>query len=282
MLIPLAHEDAKTYTQATFKPLLNKLVKTPEYFNPHDLQLALEHIFTPGSIDPTQIGAFLTALHISRLERRPESLAIAASLLRSRAIPASVDHDEDFVVDIVGTGGDGHNTFNVSTTAAIVAAGAGARVIKVSTGEAHCKIICTLIHLRVAWQSSLDVVYGLSGPSRTSRLSLHPSDTGNYDSIPQNPLPIHPRTALPPLTGLYRAVPQTPPLPNDVQRPRAPDKPRQTERNGTRDLRAGARRYVCSELARRRSGKGVDRVWGREARRDQLRRSYSRMGTDQR
>ena len=132
MPVPLGHEDAKTYTQATFKPLLNKLVRTPEYFNPNDLQLALEHIFTPGSIDPTQIGAFLTALHISRLERRPESLAIAASLLRSRAIPATVDcGDEDFVVDIVGTGGDGHNTFNVSTTAAIVAAGAGARVIKV-------------------------------------------------------------------------------------------------------------------------------------------------------
>jgi anthranilate phosphoribosyltransferase len=133
---PLTHEDAKTYTQATFKPLLNKLVETPEYFNPHDLQLALEHIFTPGLIDPTQIGAFLTALHISRLERRPESLATAASLLRSRAIPASVDRgDEDFVVDIVGTGGDGHNTFNVSTTAAIVAAGAGARVIKVLSRE---------------------------------------------------------------------------------------------------------------------------------------------------
>lgn len=132
MPTPLAHEDAKAYTQATFKPLLNKLVGTPEYFNPHDLQLALNHVFTPGSIDPTQIGAFLTALHISRLERRPESLAMAASLLRSRAIPASVDcGDEDFVVDIVGTGGDGHNTFNVSTTAAIVAAGAGARVIKV-------------------------------------------------------------------------------------------------------------------------------------------------------
>ena len=134
MPVPLGHEEETTYTQATFKPLLNKLVKTPEYFNPHDLQLALEHVFTPGSIDPAHIGAFLTALHISRLERRPESLATAASLLRSRAVPASVDHgDVDFVVDIVGTGGDGHNTFNVSTTAAIVAAGAGARVIKVCT-----------------------------------------------------------------------------------------------------------------------------------------------------
>ena len=132
MPIPLAHENAKGYTQATFKPLLNKLVKTPEYFSPHDLHLSLEHIFTPGAIEPVQIGAFLAALHISRLERRPESLATAASLLRARAVPAAVDRgDEDFVVDIVGTGGDGHDTFNVSTTAAIVAAGAGARVIKV-------------------------------------------------------------------------------------------------------------------------------------------------------
>ena len=132
MPTPLTHEDPKNYTQATFRPLLKKLVETPEYFNPHDLQLALDHIFTPGSADPTQIGAFLAALHISRLERRPESLATAANLLRSKAVPASVDcGDEDFVVDIVGTGGDGHNTFNVSTTAAIIAAGAGARVIKV-------------------------------------------------------------------------------------------------------------------------------------------------------
>jgi anthranilate phosphoribosyltransferase len=48
--------------------------------------------------------------------------------LRGRALKAA-DHG-DFVVDIVGTGGDGYNTFNVSTTAAVVAAGAGARVVK--------------------------------------------------------------------------------------------------------------------------------------------------------
>ncbi|OBZ71339.1 Anthranilate phosphoribosyltransferase [Grifola frondosa] len=120
-----------TYSPDTFKSLLGKLVKTPEYFSPNDLRVALEHIFTPDAVLPVQLGSFLTALHIERVERRPDFLAAAAKVLRERALTAAVeDPDRDFVVDIVGTGGDGHNTFNVSTTAAIVAAGAGARVIK--------------------------------------------------------------------------------------------------------------------------------------------------------
>lgn len=119
------------YTPDSFKVLLGKLVKTPEHFTPEDLKLALDHLFTPDAALPAQIGAFLTALHIGRVERRPESLAAAAEVLRARALQATIeDGDTDFVVDIVGTGGDGHNTFNVSTTAAVVAAGAGARVIK--------------------------------------------------------------------------------------------------------------------------------------------------------
>ncbi|KAF7317990.1 Anthranilate phosphoribosyltransferase [Mycena kentingensis (nom. inval.)] len=118
-------------SEATFRPLLSKLVQTPEYFTPQDLALALDHLFTPDIISPVQIGAFLTALHVHRVERRPESLAAAAAVLRSRALKAAVqERENDFVVDIVGTGGDGYNLFNVSTTAAIVAAGAGARVIK--------------------------------------------------------------------------------------------------------------------------------------------------------
>jgi len=121
------------YTTESFKPLLRKLVETPEYFSSDDLKLALNHLFTPNAIHPAQIGAFLTALHVGRIERRPESLAAAAEDLRGRALKAVVEDDHDFIVDIVGTGGDGHNTFNVSTTAAIVAAGAGARVIKVSS-----------------------------------------------------------------------------------------------------------------------------------------------------
>lgn len=121
-------------SQDTFKALLGKLVKTPEYFTAQDLKLALECVFTPDVVLPVQIGSFLTALHIERIERRPEYLAAAANVLRARALKAAVEGiDEDFVVDIVGTGGDGHNTFNVSTTAAVVAAGAGARVVKVRT-----------------------------------------------------------------------------------------------------------------------------------------------------
>lgn len=116
----------------TFRPLLKKLVETPEYFTPDDLRSSLNHLLTADALQPTQVGAFLAALHIHRLERRPDLLAAAASLLRDKAVKATVqDAETSFVVDIVGTGGDGHNLFNVSTTAAVVAAGAGARVIKV-------------------------------------------------------------------------------------------------------------------------------------------------------
>ncbi|KAF9068482.1 anthranilate phosphoribosyltransferase, TrpD [Rhodocollybia butyracea] len=120
-----------SYSSDSFKPLLKRLVETPEYFSSSDLQAALNHIFTPDTLTAEQIGAFLTALHIHRVERRPESLTAAAAILRERSLKAAVqDTANDFVVDIVGTGGDGHNLFNVSTAAAIVAAGAGARVIK--------------------------------------------------------------------------------------------------------------------------------------------------------
>lgn len=133
-----------THSSETFKPILNKLVKTPEYFTAEDLKLALHHIFTPNVVHAAQIGSFLTALHIERIERRPESLAAAAEVLRERALKAVVEDDHEFVVDIVGTGGDGHNTFNVSTTAAVVAAGAGARVIKVG-------------HLPIVWYLKFDL-----------------------------------------------------------------------------------------------------------------------------
>lgn len=162
-------------TPETFKPLLNKLVQTPEYFTPDDVLAALDHIFTPDAILPVQIGSFLTALHVNRVERRPESLAAAASALRQRSLKAAVqDADKDFVVDIVGTGGDGHNTFNVSTTAAIVAAGAGARVIKVRSCVVYAPW-CRGLNLRSAWQQSIYFVLRISRSVTIPRLPVYPS-----------------------------------------------------------------------------------------------------------
>ncbi|KAH9073389.1 anthranilate phosphoribosyltransferase TrpD [Lactarius deliciosus] len=116
---------------ASFKLILSKLIKTPQDFTAADIQLAINHVITPGAALPEQLGAFLTGLATARVELREDILLAAASFVFERSIPAIVnDVDKHFIVDIVGTGGDGHNTFNVSTTAAMIAAGAGARVIK--------------------------------------------------------------------------------------------------------------------------------------------------------
>lgn len=131
-------------TPDSFKSILQKAIAAPDTFTREDAQAAVEHLLDPASTHPAQIGSFLTAIHLNGLERRPDVLAGAASVLRKHCLPAIVNRgegveeiDEDGrrrsrrVVDIVGTGGDGHDTFNVSTTSAIVAAGAGARVYKV-------------------------------------------------------------------------------------------------------------------------------------------------------
>jgi anthranilate phosphoribosyltransferase len=54
-------------------------------------------------------------------------VAACAQVLRDHSLKCPVEN----VTDIVGTGGDGHDTFNVSTAAAIVAAACGLRVAKV-------------------------------------------------------------------------------------------------------------------------------------------------------
>src|SRR5262245_40538061 len=77
-------------------------------------------VMTRGEATPAQMGAFLMGLRV-----RGETVAEitgAARFLRAKMIPVSVP---DGTVDIVGTGGDGLNTYNVSTCAAFVAAGAG-------------------------------------------------------------------------------------------------------------------------------------------------------------
>ena len=78
-----------------------------------------------GEATPAQLGSFLTALRLRG--ESTEEIAGMATVMREFSLRVRV---EGTVVDSVGTGGDGTNTFNISTAAALVAAGAGVRIAK--------------------------------------------------------------------------------------------------------------------------------------------------------
>lgn len=79
-----------------------------------------------GEATPAQIAAFITALAMRG--ETVEEIAGFARAIRERAV--TISPRADHLVDIVGTGGDRLNTFNISTTAAFVIAGAGGHVAK--------------------------------------------------------------------------------------------------------------------------------------------------------
>ena len=79
-----------------------------------------------GSPTEAQFGAFVAALSVRGEDA--EEIAGMATVMRRRA--RAVDAPEADMVDTCGTGGDGKNTYNISTAAAFVIAGAGAKVAK--------------------------------------------------------------------------------------------------------------------------------------------------------
>lgn len=91
-----------------------------------DMQVVMRDIMS-GVCSDAQIAAFLVALRMKG--ESLDEIEAAARVMRELAIPVSVT-DTRYLVDIVGTGGDGANLFNVSTAAAAVVAAAGARVAK--------------------------------------------------------------------------------------------------------------------------------------------------------
>jgi len=87
-------------------------------------EMAFEELFN-GTATPAQIGGLLMAMRA-----RGESVseyAAAAAVMRSKCLPVKAP---DGAMDIVGTGGDGKGTLNISTATAFVVAGAGVPVAK--------------------------------------------------------------------------------------------------------------------------------------------------------
>ena len=120
------------------KKLIAKVVRG-EDLTEEEMAAAMDEIMT-GAATAAQIGSFITALRLKG--ETVDEITGAARTMRAKATKininnhaVNIDRDEiniedETILDIVGTGGDGTRTFNVSTTTAFVAAGGGIKVAK--------------------------------------------------------------------------------------------------------------------------------------------------------
>lgn len=95
-----------------------------------EMETAMDEIMS-GEATPAQIGSFITALRLKG--ETVDEITGAARVMRKKATKVHVmplNAKQGIVLDVVGTGGDGAKTFNVSTATAFVAAGAGITVAK--------------------------------------------------------------------------------------------------------------------------------------------------------
>ncbi len=94
-------------------------------FSQNEMMEIMEEIME-GEATPSQIGGLLVALRMKG--ETIEEITGCAKVMRKKAVSLVID--KPYSIDTCGTGGDGANTFNVSTASAIVAAGAGVTVVK--------------------------------------------------------------------------------------------------------------------------------------------------------
>jgi anthranilate phosphoribosyltransferase len=81
-----------------------------------------------GDATPAQISCFITALRLKG--ETVDEITGCARVMREKVTRIETQIEADLLVDTCGTGGDGAHTFNISTTAALVAAGAGLHIAK--------------------------------------------------------------------------------------------------------------------------------------------------------
>lgn len=109
----------------TAQEALTRCIEHREIF--HDEMLSLMRQIMSGEMSAPMMSAILTGLRVKK--ETVGEIAAAAQVMREFANRVEVDGGPHFV-DVVGTGGDGSHTFNISTASAFVAAAAGATVAK--------------------------------------------------------------------------------------------------------------------------------------------------------
>ncbi len=104
---------------------LHRCIEHREIF--HDEMLHLMRMLMRGEMSPTIAAALLMGLRVKK--ETIGEITAAAQVMREFATPVHVANPHE-MVDMCGTGGDGSNTFNISTTAMFVAAAAGVPIAK--------------------------------------------------------------------------------------------------------------------------------------------------------
>lgn len=123
---------------------------------------AMEEIMT-GTATPSQMGAFLTALHLRPGGETIEEITGMAQVMRRKAVHVYLDETTAAqAMDTCGTGGDGSGTFNVSTAAGLLAAAAGAPIAKHGNRSATSR--CGSADVLEALGAKIDL-----GPERVAR-----------------------------------------------------------------------------------------------------------------
>ena len=115
--------DMTTMNQQTLNPFLAKIVEG-NHLTTEESYKAMDCIMS-GNATEAQIASFLTGLRMNG--ETPEEITGFAKVMRAKA---AVVPEETEAIDIVGTGGDLANSFNISTTSSFVIAAAGAKVAK--------------------------------------------------------------------------------------------------------------------------------------------------------
>jgi anthranilate phosphoribosyltransferase len=104
---------------------LTRCIEHREIF--HDEMLHLMRMIMQGELSPTMTAAILTGLRVKK--ETIGEITAAAQVMREFATQVKVDDNSNFI-DVVGTGGDGSHTFNISTASIFVVAAAGGKVAK--------------------------------------------------------------------------------------------------------------------------------------------------------